>query len=88
VIIRHKYTEIRIAIATYDAPDGGDTYRATVFTRVPMSPDGGYWVQRRDVGVSSDRTKAVARAVRHHRINRDVDSDDSDWDIHRDPPHR
>jgi len=85
VIIRHKYTEIRIAIATYDAPGGGDTYRATVFTRVPMSPNGGYWVQRRDVGVSSDRTKAVARAVRHHRTNRDADRDGFAWDIHRDP---
>jgi hypothetical protein len=88
MIIRHKYTEIRITLATNGPPSGGDSYTATVFTRVPMSPDGGYWVQRRDVGVSSDRTKAVARAVRHHRINRDVDSDDSDWDIHRDPPHR
>lgn len=85
MIIRHKYTEIRIVIATYDAPGGGDSYTATVFTRVPMSPNGGYWVQRRDIGVSSDRTKALARAVRHHRINRDIDSDDNDWAIHRDP---
>ena len=37
MIIRHKYTEIRIAIATYDAPGGGDTYRATVFTRVQFT---------------------------------------------------
>jgi len=73
VIIRHKYTEIRITLATNGPPSGGDSYTAMVFTRVPMSPDGGYRVQRRDIGISPNCVEAVARAVRAHRTNRDID---------------